>query len=154
MTEQVTSRGRLSLTTQELEYLQRFLDAHDRAGFYAAYYAMTSSEPGSPLENPFGDAEFGKREASLQAKISSFSENVGAAAFLANRVLQEQHRNNGYDGIYFLSQQVAQAAMDAMLADKALNEDGVANPDGDGLLSDHQFFESAVDAWRRNQELR
>ena len=141
MTEapKISSRRTLALTQQELDYLQQFLDAHDRAGFYIAYNALTSTE----FVTTFGDADFGKREASLQAKIASFSEEVGAAAYLANRLLQEQHRDNGYEGIYYLSQQVAQSAMDAILADRS-------SAGGDGLLTDKQFFNSAVDAWRIN----
>jgi hypothetical protein len=39
-----TSSGILGLSTEEQKILTDFLDAHDRAGFYMAYNAMTDSE--------------------------------------------------------------------------------------------------------------
>jgi hypothetical protein len=80
----------LALTDQELAVLQQLVDGGDRAGFYMAYYAMTGSQ-----------------EAALQAKISSFSDNVGGYAFVANRLEQILFGPGGafnqsfnYPGIY------------------------------------------------------
>jgi hypothetical protein len=39
-----TSSGILALSTEEQNVMRDFLDAHDRAGFYMAYNAMTDSE--------------------------------------------------------------------------------------------------------------
>jgi putative aminopeptidase FrvX len=39
-----TSSGILALSTEEQKILTDFLDAHDRAGLYMAYNAMTDSE--------------------------------------------------------------------------------------------------------------
>jgi hypothetical protein len=39
-----TSSGILALSTEEQKVMRDFLDAHDRAGFYMAYNAMTDSE--------------------------------------------------------------------------------------------------------------
>jgi hypothetical protein len=67
-TPKQTEDGRTQLTAAEQKLLQVLLDAHDRAGFYMAYNAMTDSA-----------------EASLQSRISTFSGLVGGAALAANR---------------------------------------------------------------------
>jgi hypothetical protein len=68
MTEQLSNSSKtLAFTDKELDYLQQFLDAHDRAGFYIAYNAMVSSE------SAILDADFGKFEASLQSKVQAVS---------------------------------------------------------------------------------
>ncbi len=67
----ITEDNIVQLTNVELKYLQSFLDAGDRGGFYLAYHNMT-----------------GSAQALEQAKISSFSEELGGAAFAANTLLQ------------------------------------------------------------------
>jgi hypothetical protein len=64
-----SAEGTLALTNSELNALQYMLDAHDRAGFYMSYYAMTESN-----------------EAALQASIATFSDNAGGVAYAANRL--------------------------------------------------------------------
>lgn len=99
---------RLALTPAETEYLSQFLNAGDPAGFYLAYYSMVGGSDSS---------EFGAEQMAQQAKISTFSDRIGAVAFLANSVLQESHGALGdrtYEGIYFLSQHVALSANTAI----------------------------------------
>lgn len=123
----------VKLATAEIEYLQTFLDVGDRTGFYMAYYAMVASDRSVSLLGTPEDSTVGKDEASLQAKISSFSSPVGAAAYLSNRLLQEI--NPAYPGIYTLSQLVAQAALDRI------------SNGGRELIDDDDFFSSAELAW-------
>lgn len=40
-----------ALTQQELDYLDSFLDAGDRGGFYIAYYNITASEGEASLRH-------------------------------------------------------------------------------------------------------
>jgi Ca2+-binding RTX toxin-like protein len=122
--------AQIKLTAAEIAYLQSFLDAGDRPGFYMAYYAMVEGDT-SYLQTA---SDIGKDEASLQAKISSFSSPVGAAAFLSNRILQQMDAK--YPGIYTLSQQVAQHALDKIKAND------------NKFVSDAQFFDSAEQAWK------
>ena len=71
------------LTDDELKYLESFLAAGDRAGFYVAYYNMT-----------------GSKQAVQQAQICSFSETYGGVAYLANAMLQAyyfDHSSTPYD---------------------------------------------------------
>jgi hypothetical protein len=108
------------------------LAAGDRAGFYLAYYAMTDSS-----------------EALLQSKIATFSGLAGgAAAFAANRFLQDGYGVNGtnepglYPGLYYLSQQVARAAYDAIEASAT-----ATGSTGTGKISDSVFLATAAAAW-------
>jgi hypothetical protein len=133
-----TADARIALTQSEINALQAMVDAGDRAGFYLAYYAMT-----------------GNPEALLTAKVSTFSETVGGAAFASNRFLQDVYSTTPpansptYSGIYYLSQEVAKASLAAILAD--LNGTGASGPrfDGtaDGLASPNRLFISAFDGW-------
>src|SRR5690242_10811757 len=105
MSDPTVRNGSVALTQEELDALDSMLQAGDRAGFYLTYNAMTDSA-----------------EALLQAKIATFSGLVGGAAFAANRFLQDEFGIDGteqpglYPGIYFLSQKVARAAYDAIVA--------------------------------------
>ncbi len=63
----LTQNNKLPITTAENDYLNKLRMAGDRTGMYLAYYNMTGSE-----------------EATLQAKISSFSGIVGGVAYGAN----------------------------------------------------------------------
>ena len=63
----LSADGQLQITQTELDYLEKLLDANDRAGFYIAYYNMT-----------------GNNNAILQAQIATFSESVGGIAYVAN----------------------------------------------------------------------
>jgi hypothetical protein len=88
--------GRLTLTDKEISALQKLLDAHDRGGFYMAYNAMTDSN-----------------EAALQSRIATFSGPAGGAALGANRLDQVWSGGSPtYPGMYFLSQKIAQSALD------------------------------------------
>ena len=40
----LTETGEAPLTQKELDYLEQFLTAGDRGGFYMAYYNMTGNE--------------------------------------------------------------------------------------------------------------
>jgi hypothetical protein len=122
----------LVLTDQEFAVLNQLVASGDRTGFYMAYYAMTGSQ-----------------EAALQAKISSFSDNVGGYAFVANRLEQILFGPTGsfnqsfqYPGIYFLSQQVAEGALAAISTSVA---DG-----GTGKVQDQDIFTAAKQAWVKN----
>lgn len=44
MTTIVTPSGQMKLTTEESIYLQSFLDARDRGGYYMALYNITKNE--------------------------------------------------------------------------------------------------------------
>ena len=68
--------NRVQITETELDYLESFLEAGDRVGFYVAYYNMT-----------------GSAGALLQARVSSFSDVTGGVAFASNFLLQEEFRN-------------------------------------------------------------
>ena len=70
-----TTDGKLKFTDVEIAYLQSFLDAHDRGGYYMALYNMTGSQ-----------------EALLQAEISMFSGGAGGTAYLANQILRIEGR--------------------------------------------------------------
>jgi hypothetical protein len=134
MSDYKVRNGSVILTQQELDALNAMVVAGDRAGFYMVYNAMTDS-----------------KEALLQAKVATFSGLVGGAAFAANRFLQDEYGATGtvqanvYPGIYFLSQQVALSALDAIQA--SANEN---NDTGTGKIDDNTFFASAADAWRQN----
>jgi RTX calcium-binding nonapeptide repeat (4 copies) len=128
----LTTDGKVPLTEQELAYLDQFLQAGDRGGFYMAYYNLTGSEA-----------------AIVQAKISTFSEVTGGIAFVANFLLQERFRNlplgsGGYHGIYYLSQQVARSAQETILS-------SYARGDG-GYVTDAAFFRSAASAWEAHNQ--
>jgi len=130
MADFVTHDSIVPLTQQELDALSDMLSSGDRAGFYLTYYAMTGSQ-----------------EALLQAKIATFSGDVGGEAFAANGLLQEAYGQDGtepdrgtYPGIYYLSQQVARAAYDAI-------ETSANSSDGVGVVDDQTIFDSASSAW-------
>lgn len=130
----VTDSGTMALTAEERSFLQQFLDAGDRGGFYLAYYSMVGGN---------GPEETGATEAGLQSKIASFSDNVGASAYLSNRLLQEvngvDHSQPTYDGIYYISQKVARSALEAITAEM--------NSGGDGVVTDDDIFDAAKAAW-------
>jgi hypothetical protein len=44
MSEVISARGTLALTEREFAYLQQFLNANDRGGYYLTYQALVSSE--------------------------------------------------------------------------------------------------------------
>jgi hypothetical protein len=61
---------RLRLGETELDYLQQFLDAGDRGGFYLAYYSIVGGL----------GPEFGSGEMALQTRVATFSGRFGATA--------------------------------------------------------------------------
>jgi hypothetical protein len=114
----VSVNGTLALTIAEINALQFMLDAHDRAGFYMTYYAMTDSSA-----------------AALTASIATFSDNAGGVAYAANRIGQAWGFPGTYPGIYAQSQAVAQAALNGIEVNAT------------GLLTDEQLFQTTVLAW-------
>jgi Ca2+-binding RTX toxin-like protein len=126
----ITPAGELKLTDQEIAYLQSFLDRGDRGGYYMALYNMT-----------------GNTQCIEQAQIATFSEGSGGVAYVANYLLQE-HLVQGYPGIYFLSQEVAKASLQA-IRDK--REDNRTNGNqNSGYINTQEMFASANEAWRIN----
>ena len=124
----ITANGSLALTQAELTMLQDILSTGDRAGFYTAYYAMTGSQV-----------------ADLQARIADFSGPVGSVAFGANRLIQDAFgpgsgQTPQFAGIYNLSQQIAQHALDAIVVD------AISGPTG-GNIDDTAFFATARKSW-------
>jgi hypothetical protein len=116
-----TADQRIPLSEIEYARLAEMLEKGDRAGFYMAYYAMT-----------------GNTEALLTAKISTFSERSGGIAFAANWLLQDQYRSAApeqggqpYQGIYYLSQQVAESILASIRQD--LDNEDVRQPAADRL---------------------
>ena len=80
----VTPDGsRLALTEAELSMMQAMVDAQDRGGFYAVYNAMTDTD-----------------QSSMQGRISTFVDQGGGAAYVANRLMQDTFAPDGYDGIF------------------------------------------------------
>ena len=67
-----TTQGLLKLSQSELDYLQSFLKANDRGGYYLALYNMT-----------------GVTQVLVQGEISTFSGSAGGAAYTANMLLYE-----------------------------------------------------------------
>ena len=63
----VTVTGNMKINDSEIEYLESLLRANDRGGYYMALFNMT-----------------GQEECLLQARIATFSDSVGGAAFVAN----------------------------------------------------------------------
>src|ERR1044071_413326 len=133
MADYITRDQRVILTQEELDALKALLDAGDRGGFYMTYNAMTDSA-----------------EAMLQAKVATFSGLAGGAAFAANRFLQDQYGADGsespdrYPGIYYLSQEVATSAYDA------IRDSAASTGTGTGKIGDQEFFNTAVRAWAEN----
>jgi hypothetical protein len=123
MTDYATTGTIVPLTQQELEALNKMLASGDRAGFYLTYYSMT-----------------GSHEALLQAKITTFSGDVGGEAFVANELLQYAYGEDGtevpgtYPGMYYLSQKVARSAYNAIVS---------AASNGTGVIDDNALFNSA-----------
>ena len=68
----ITTSGQLKLTKNEIDYLQQFLKANDRGGYYLALYNMT-----------------GVTQVLVQGEISTFSESGGGAAYASNMLMYE-----------------------------------------------------------------
>ena len=68
----ITTSGQLKLTQGEINYLQQFLKANDRGGYYLALYNMT-----------------GVTQVLVQGEISTFSESGGGAAYVSNMLMYE-----------------------------------------------------------------
>lgn len=115
----------IQLTDSELNYLQSFLDTGDRAGFYLNYFNIA-----------------GTSQALVQAKIATFSETFGGIAYLANASLQINFGPlQQYAGIYYLSQRVAQEAIDAV--------ENAVQGGRSGVISGQAMFSAARLAWER-----
>ena len=130
--------GRLVLTQFERDYLQSFLNAGDRGGFYMAYYAMTQSA-----------------EIIAPGQISTFSDALGGVAFGANYLLQDAFRDAPpasapgelpYRGIYYLSQQVADEIFSDII-DKVEN-----NGSTGGNFSVAEILQASQNAWARTDD--
>ena len=125
----VTVTGNMKINDSEIEYLESLLRANDRGGYYMALFNMT-----------------GQEECLLQARIATFSDSVGGAAFVANILLQSFYNERGrYPGVYFISQQVAERSLlfieRNIIDNKKINENT-------GYLDRNTMFASAEDAWR------
>ncbi|WP_164548678.1 Ig-like domain-containing protein [Mesorhizobium sp. M7D.F.Ca.US.005.01.1.1] len=130
----------MALSAGELEYLGDVLGAGDRGGFYSTYYAMS--------HNLATGTQSGAVEAGLQTKIATFSDDVGAIAFLSNALLQASLGTTTYKGIYYLSQKVADSAFNGMQLPDSI-EDGRVG----GFLTEDAFFKTAEGAWLNANEL-
>lgn len=120
--------GEVAMTDAEFAYLQQFIAAGDRPGFYMAYYSMVG---GAVEQGPGWD------EMALQAQISSFSGKVGAIAWFANSLLKAMQPAYTYE-IFDLSQQVAASALSKIATDRA---------GGLGYPTREEIFDSADEAW-------
>lgn len=98
--------GTLSLTDQELKFLDDLLLAGDRGAFHYVYATIADVD-----------------DARLTAKISTFSDTVGGIAFAANWYGQTLYDPNSpywlgegetYPGIYRQSQNVAARQLEAI----------------------------------------
>lgn len=78
--------GLIALNQAELAYLQSYLDAGDRGGFYAAYYNIT-----------------GNPQALEQLQIATFTGGIGGTAYVANFALQKLYGQSSYKGIELLA---------------------------------------------------
>lgn len=123
-----TDSGALKFTQAERDYLRNLLDHGDRGGYYMALYNMT-----------------GEEECLLQARIATFSDNVGGAAFVANALMQAYYGpQERYPGIYFLSQEVAKRSLLFIENELEANKDENTHT---GYIDRNRMFESAGDAW-------
>ena len=122
-----TDLGSLKFTNAELAYLHSLLEFGDRGGFYIALYNMT-----------------GQEECLLQARIATFSDAVGGAAFSANFLMQSYYGQERYPGVYFISQSVAVRSL--MFIERELAENRQDNSHT-GYLSQTRMFSSAQEAW-------
>ena len=136
MVNKLTFDGKLALTDLEVGALERMLASGDRGAFHYSYYRMS-----------------GTIDSLLTAKIATFSDIVGGAAYAANWYLAEKFGQNGYStdlgrplypGIYALSQDVATKILQQIVVDR--DSDG-----GSGFLNDDQHFQAAFDAWNEAQ---
>ena len=138
-----TPDKRIPLTEAEYNMLADMLAKGDRAGFYMAYYAMTNNV-----------------EALLTSKVSTFSETIGGVAFTSNWLMQDRYRAQGptgsapYQGIYYLSQKVAEGVRDAIHADM-LGNDTPEKKDAveDGMITPNRVLVGAADAWKTAENL-
>ncbi|RYY80513.1 MAG: matrixin family metalloprotease [Moraxellaceae bacterium] len=144
----VTSSGLLKLTQVEINYLQSFLNANDRGGYYLALYNMT-----------------GVTQVLVQGEISTFSGAAGGAAYIANiRMydgIDKYKQNlaayianpvNGYQGravtLDTFSNIIAQTDLKIIrqYAIDGINE--TDQPiDSTGYLNDRAMLDKAVQAW-------
>ena len=118
--------GVLVMDQRELDYLSNFLEAGDRGGFYLGYYNMTGSE-----------------QAFEQAQVSTFSEYKGGIAYSSNALLQGAFSH--YQGIYFISQQVAEAANTVIRREHA----GPADSFEDRIRKRSGVLHVGVNSWER-----
>ena len=126
-TSRIRDLGEIPLTQSEQDYLEAFLNAGDRLGFYLAYHQLT-----------------GNQQALIHARVSSFSEQIGGTAYAANFLLQQLYGDEtpgegGYHGIYHLSQVVARRAYTVIQNDLLSG--------GTGSITDDVFAISAQQAW-------
>ena len=88
-----TQTSLIRISETEPKYLQAFLSANDRGGYYMALYNMT-----------------GNPQCLEQAQIATFSEGLGGTAYFVNRVLRTRLSISGeYPGVYYLSHKVAES---------------------------------------------
>jgi len=120
--ENLTATGELRLHGEELQVLEDLVSSGDRGAFHFLYGEMANVA-----------------DSRLTAKISTFSDTVGGAAFAANWILQNENPN--YTGIYKISQQIA---FDILTKIK----ENISDEDGVGYLTEEEHFGSAVETWQ------
>lgn len=144
----VTSNGLLKLTQVEINYLQSFLDANDRGGYYLALYNMT-----------------GVTQVLVQGEISTFSGAAGGAAYIANIRMYDskpEYKQNlaayianpakGYQGravtLDTFSNIIAQTDLN-VIQDyvNGVDRDNNPLPESTGYLNDRAMLDKAVQAW-------
>jgi Ca2+-binding RTX toxin-like protein len=122
----ITESGQLKFTSQEIAYLQSYLDVKDRGGYYMALYNMT-----------------GNTQALQQAQVATFSEGAGGAAYFANLYLDENTNDYPDGGVFMLSQLVAKFSLDK------IKEELTTDPSNTntGYIDENAMFASAQAAW-------
>jgi Ca2+-binding RTX toxin-like protein len=91
----------------------------------------------------------GSTQALEQGQIATFSEGIGGVAYFANYWLQQSFRDQGYPGIYYLSQQVAVSSLDAIREKLGGTEQRTHNSNT-GHITNAEMFASADRAWDNN----
>jgi hypothetical protein len=146
----VTSTGLLKLTQVEIDYLQSFITANDRGGYYLALYNMT-----------------GVTQVLVQGEISTFSGAAGGAAYVANMRMYDTnpvYKQNlaayiqGLRGdTRYLGRPVTLDTFSNIIAQTDLNvikqyvsgidDNGNILSESTGYLNDRAMLDKAVLAW-------
>jgi len=126
LSKPVTTDGVLKLTQAEADYLNSFLTANDRGGYYLTLYNMTGSQ-----------------EALLQAEIATFSAGAGGAALIANYLIKRDYSTTYTLSVHEFSLEIAKNSLEAMAA-KINIDDGNTNT---GTITDEEMLKSGHQEW-------